>query len=341
MGYREAERWLASPEADELGYSEKLREFVNASGRHIQREVELLRLEAEKQQREAELAHQSAEYERQRAESETKRAESERRIAESERARAESEKSRAELEYRAKLKLRFRTSAVSALAIFAVALLFIIAVYWKRANSLEMAAASMNAAELSPDISVLMALRAYSKRPPFFNPIVEIEALQRAVVSSRTRYILNAYFKDPRAAQPIYGAAFSPDGKWLATACSDNQVRIWDVADASSDRPWSEKEAFRDKLKQQLGGYTQPVLGVAFSHDGKLLATSARDGMIKIWEVRATGDWTQRQTFIKSGPVASIAFSPTGNLLGMGSFDGTLWVWDADSGQDIFSDKAG
>jgi FOG: WD40 repeat len=68
----------------------------------------------------------------------------------------------------------------------------------------------------------------------------------------------------------VLSAAFSPDGKTLATGGSNGTIRCWDVSS------WS--------IRQILQGNTSTVLGVAFSPDGKMLASSIGDGTVRFWD---------------------------------------------------------
>jgi len=73
-------------------------------------------------------------------------------------------------------------------------------------------------------------------------------------------------------------------------------------------------------------GHTSGVTSVAFSPDGKLLASGSYDGTIKLWEV-ATGSLV-RTLYGHTWVVNSVAFSPDGRLLASSSADATIKLWD-------------
>jgi eukaryotic-like serine/threonine-protein kinase len=70
------------------------------------------------------------------------------------------------------------------------------------------------------------------------------------------------------AANPC-SAAWSPDGKFVATGCSDGQVFVWDAESGQ-------------KLVT-LDGHTETVVSVAFNHAGDLLATASWDDRMLLW----------------------------------------------------------
>jgi hypothetical protein len=81
-------------------------------------------------------------------------------------------------------------------------------------------------------------------------------------------------------------------------------------------------------------GHSDPVAAVAFSPDGKTLASGSQDNTIKLWEA-ATGQLI-RTLSGHTDPVTSVAFSPDGKTLASGSADQhTMKLWEAATGQFI------
>jgi RNA polymerase sigma factor (sigma-70 family) len=116
-----------------------------------------------------------------------------------------------------------------------------------------------------------------------------------------------------------YDLAFSADGRTLALvemvpgrSTARGEVHLWESATG--------------KELKQFEGHRGPVLCVAFSADGRMLATGSYDNTVRLWEV-ASG--RERQCFQgHQNVVLAVSFSPDGRLLASASGDTTALVWD-------------
>ena len=122
-------------------------------------------------------------------------------------------------------------------------------------------------------------------------------------------------------ASDILSIAFSPNGHLLATAGTDQTIRLWDP------------ESGRD-LKV-LRGHLGAVHALAFSPNGKQLASGSADTSIRIWDI-ASGQEVRAATS-DFGAVRALTFSPDGKTLVTGGNDSSLRFWDSASGKELRS----
>jgi WD40 repeat protein len=119
--------------------------------------------------------------------------------------------------------------------------------------------------------------------------------------------------------------AFSPNGRWLATGggdssqdITDNSIRLWDLGAAST--------ATTPLL---LRGHGKWVSTLAFSPDGRWLASGSGDNTARLWDLRSADPAAQAKVLPGHKEfVSAIAFSPDGRWLATGSQDTTARLWD-------------
>ena len=153
--------------------------------------------------------------------------------------------------------------------------------------------------------------------------------------------------------------AFSPDGVYLAVAGSDGLILLWDMQAgqtalrlngrppiafhpqgttlASMDEQgnrvvlWNLAKSLASgagKIQNTLGGYTNPVLEIAYSPDGTRLATGSLDGSTWVWSLNSGGGEKMLDLPGHIGVIWDISFSPDGQRMLTASVDGTVRIWD-------------
>src|SRR5688572_382709 len=128
----------------------------------------------------------------------------------------------------------------------------------------------------------------------------------------------------------IFGATrlvFSPDGKLLATGTfRSNTIKLWETATNRKLRDLSSS------------GQTAPGLApsIAFSRDGRLIAASAADNTVKVWDINSG-----REVQTLAGPQGTITASVGVIFIGFASDNRVVTVsdvarvWDLTSGREL------
>ncbi len=132
----------------------------------------------------------------------------------------------------------------------------------------------------------------------------------------------------PEQTGPVLALAFSPDGRILATAADGEAVvRLWDVAHKPEAQARGPSPRWRFGL---VCGHTAAVGAVAFSPDGKVLASASNDGTVRLWDAAAG---LEHQVLRGHGDRAlAVAFAPDGATVASGSRDRDVRLWDAATG---------
>jgi WD40 repeat protein len=193
------------------------------------------------------------------------------------------------------------------------------------------------------------ALRQARWQLPYQVPGTPAEHVARIIGNPRLRH-----------GQPIFAVAFSPDGRYLASASVDQTVKLWDLGNGHEVRTYT--------------GHDDSVRHVAFSPDGQAAASAGYGPSIRIWDpatgkdrltLKAPGEdvtalaWSRDGKYLLAGyevkpgkdsaallvcfdaktgevkrsdgdfrgRVSSLAFSPDGAILAAGMEDGQVRLW--------------
>jgi len=132
----------------------------------------------------------------------------------------------------------------------------------------------------------------------------------------------------------VFSVAFSPDGRTLASGNGNYVVLSADGKTRSStDQTISLWDVASGKELKTLKGHLGEVYSVAFSPDGRTLASGGTDKSIKLWDVRSGRELKALNGH--SSDVSSVAFTSDGRTLASGSSDQTIKLWDVVSGQEL------
>ena|SRR5579883_11649 len=153
--------------------------------------------------------------------------------------------------------------------------------------------------------------------------------------------------------------AWSPDGRYIASASKDEMVQVWEAAtgivllkhrghaDWVNAVAWSPDgtriasaggsfirsqhmvqiwDASKDRSALTYHGHSDAVYSVAWSPDGLYIASASRDRTVQVWNAAIGTEFITYRGH--SGPVKTVAWSPDGKYVASGSADTTAHIWE-------------
>jgi len=112
------------------------------------------------------------------------------------------------------------------------------------------------------------------------------------------------------AQKDLTAVIVSPDGKWLATAGDDNNVKLWSAANG--------------KLARELPGHTAAVRALKFSPDNTKLLSGSTDKSVRVWNVADGKLFAQTTT---PSEVNAVAWLAGAKQIASANADGLIRVW--------------
>ena len=205
----------------------------------------------------------------------------------------------------------------------------------------------INALVFSPDGSAVSGIRGFAYKKNTLGPLIK-EGVKSTLNSWHARTadtMSNLTVESSQGMAPripglggttfstvgrVGVSVFSQKGNMLATSVNSEKatedyrftVHVWDIPDR--------------KLNLTLKGHTDKVNALAFTRDGKVLASGSDDGTIQLWDI-SIGLPTRS---LPAGKTDALAFSTDGKILVSASSTDSIQLWDVTSGSQRTSLKS-
>lgn len=156
----------------------------------------------------------------------------------------------------------------------------------------------------------------------------------------------------------VWSVTFDEDCKFITSKSDDQTIKVWDaetgacISTCESSIESTEEAIFSPDNRRctprysfdgilhitdnesgtevlTLRGHSGPVKAVAFSPDGRYIASGSDDSTAMIWDAVTGNEVSTLQG--KDFPITSVCFSPDARHLATGSKDGTIRIWDVEN----------
>lgn len=187
----------------------------------------------------------------------------------------------------------------------------------KVAFSRELAASAMSQLPVDPELGMLLAMEAAT-----ISPTVQAkDALRQLLVASRVRTVLRDHTSS------VSSAVYSPDGRFIVTASADHTAKLWNASTG--------------QIAFDLSGHTESLMKVVYSDNGEFIATIGAcdyyhrfcDTSPRIWS--ADNGQMVFELYGHTDGVYDIAFSHNSKYVATASRDSTVRIWDLQTGVSI------
>jgi WD40 repeat protein/tRNA A-37 threonylcarbamoyl transferase component Bud32 len=119
--------------------------------------------------------------------------------------------------------------------------------------------------------------------------------------------------------ESIQALAWSPDGRYMASAGEDKTVQVWDVTTG--------------RMIYTHRGHSMNVTNVAWSPDSRRIASCSEDKTVQVWDATSGGNIFVYYAHLDK--VNAVTWSPGSTHVASASEDRTIHVWDASSGRKV------